>query len=138
MNTSYVHNAYMTTGINNLSPLDLIIKLYDGAINFLTKAANAINNNDSATKLNYINKTRAIIEELLSSLRIEEGGEVAQNLQDLYTYMLIELAKTNSSNDSDKLYHIQDLLKTLKSAWQEVRLTVPQSELTRERVYKTN
>lgn len=122
---AYAHNAYMASGINSLSPLELVIKLYDGAINFLNRVANAIEARDKVTKIQYINKTRAIIEELLNSLKVEEGGEVAQNLQDLYTYMLIELARLHASENLDKVYHIQDLLRTLRSAWQEIRLNVP-------------
>ncbi|MCI4624445.1 MAG: flagellar export chaperone FliS [Candidatus Magnetoovum sp. WYHC-5] len=132
---AYVHNAYMTTGISSLSPLELVIKLYDGAISFLNKVATAIKGKDKVSKIQYINKTRAIVEELLNSLKVEEGGEVAQNLQDLYTYMLIELARLHTSESLDKVYHIQDLLKTLRSAWQEIRQTMPSSELSSQRYY---
>jgi flagellar protein FliS len=58
---------------------------------------------------------------------MEVGGEVAVNLQDLYIYMLLELTRANSTDSIDKIYHIQELLKTLRSAWVEVKSTVPQS-----------
>ncbi|MCG6551490.1 MAG: flagellar export chaperone FliS, partial [Candidatus Magnetominusculus sp. LBB02] len=127
VNPAYAKNAYISTDINNLSPLDLVIKLYDGALGFLSKAIFSIEKKNRPMKIQYLNKTRAIIEELMSSLDMEIGGEVAVSLHDLYTYMLLELTRINSTDSVDKIYHIQELLKTLKSAWVEVKGIVPQS-----------
>ncbi|KWT84075.1 flagellar export chaperone FliS [Candidatus Magnetominusculus xianensis] len=129
-NPAYAKNAYISTDINNLSPLDLVIKLYDGAIGFLSKAVFSIEKKNRPMKIQYLNKTRAIVEELMSSLDMEVGGEVAVNLHDLYTYMLLELTRINSTDSVDKIYHIQELLRTLKSAWVEVKAIVPQSPAT--------
>ncbi len=129
-NPAYAKNAYISVDINNMSPLDLVIKLYDGAIGFLSKAVMSIEKKNRPMKIQYLNKTRAIVEELLSSLDMEVGGEVAVNLQDLYTYMLLELTRANSTDSIDKIYHIQELLKTLRSAWVEVKTTVPQSAVS--------
>ncbi|QWR76719.1 flagellar export chaperone FliS [Candidatus Magnetomonas plexicatena] len=128
-NISYAQNAYRSIDIGSLSPLDLIIKLYDGAISFLSKAALGIEKKDKIAKINYINKTRMILEELLSSLNVEAGGEVALHLRDLYTYMIVELTRANANNSIDKVYHVQELMRTLKSAWQEIKITnTPVSE----------
>lgn len=124
---SYAQYAYRATDIANMSPLELIIKLYDGAIGFLGRAANAIAKGDRLQKLENINKTRAIIDELLSSLKVEEGGEVAKNLENLYTYMLLELTRANAAGDIDKIMRVQGLLKTLKSGWEQVK-TMSKSE----------
>ncbi|KJU82199.1 Flagellar protein FliS [Candidatus Magnetobacterium bavaricum] len=120
--------------ISSLSPLDLIIKLYDGAISFLNKTVVAINKKDKVQKIQYLNRSRMIIEELLFSLNVEDGGDVAQNLQDLYTYILLELTRINASESIDKIYHVQELLKTLRSAWVEIKTTVPASELARQQM----
>ncbi|MBF0344895.1 MAG: flagellar export chaperone FliS [Nitrospirae bacterium] len=133
-NTTYAQAAYISMDISNLTPLDLIIKLYDGAISFLNKAVTAINKKDKVQKIQYLNRSRMIIEELLFSLNIEDGGEVALNLQDLYTYMLIELTRANASDSIDKIYHIQELLKTIRSAWFEIKTTVPATEIARQQI----
>jgi flagellar protein FliS len=120
---SYAHYAYRATDVANMSPLELIIKLYDGAIGFLGKAVNAISKGDRLQKLENINKTRAIIDELLASLKVEEGGDVAKNLQDLYTYMLVELTRANAAGDIEKIIRVQGLLKILKGGWEQVKIT---------------
>ncbi len=127
MHTAYAQNAYRSMELSDSSPLELIIKLYNGTINFLSKAVNAIDEGDRPQKVYYINKSRAIIEELLSSLDPNVGGDVVANLQDLYSYMLIELTKANATDDKERLAHIQELLRTLKLAWNEAgtNMTLP-------------
>ena len=122
MNTAYAQNAYTdTTVTTTANPLDLIIQLYDGAISRLSKAAFCINQGKMAEKIQFITRTIAIIEELLASLNMEEGGEVAANLQGLYVHMLQELTIANANNDVKKIKQVEVLLKELRGAWKEIR-----------------
>lgn len=122
MNLAYAQNAYMKVKVKtSTTPLDLVIMLYDGAIEFLQRAAFYINQNNIEKKVYFISKGIAIIEELLLTLNMDEGGEVAQNLQSLYLYMLKELISANAHNDVEKIRHIEFLLSELRSAWREIR-----------------
>jgi flagellar protein FliS len=103
------------------NPLDLIIQLYDGAISRLNKTAFYMNKGDLGKKVHYLVRAIAIIEELLASLNTEEGGEVAQNLQELYVYMLKELTLANANNDVAKVKHVEALLRDLLTAWKQIR-----------------
>ncbi len=121
-NTTYVQNAYTQVMVNaSTTPLDLIILLYDGAIDYLKKALFYINQGDNSQKIRYLSKVMAIVEELLSSLDMEEGGEVAENLQNLYVYILKETTIANAKNDVKKVKHIEILLKELRTAWRRIR-----------------
>lgn len=117
---SNAHNSYSAIEVSNSSPVDLVIKLYDGAVNFLSKAVLEIENGKRSQN-DYIGKTVAIIEELLSALKVDVGGEVAENLRELYIFMLLELTKANASNDTKTILMIKGLLKTLMEGWIEVR-----------------
>lgn len=122
VNTAHALNAYTQTKVQTTSnPLDLIVMLYDGAIDFLDKASAAINMKETQVKIRYIDKTMAIIDELLHSLNIEAGGDVALNLQDLYVYMMKELLLANLKNDGDKVRQVASLLKELRTAWAGIK-----------------
>jgi flagellar protein FliS len=122
VNASYALNAYKQTRVETTSnPMDLIIMLYDGAIESLDKAATAVAMKEIPVKIKYIDKALAIIEELLNSLNMEVGGEITLNLQDLYFYMLKELTLANIHNDRNKIHHILILLKDLREAWVQIR-----------------
>jgi len=120
-NTAYALNAYTQSKTAVASPVDLVIMLYDGAIDYLDKAATAVNMKETKEKIKYIDKTVAIIDELLKSLNLEAGGEIAVNLQDLYIYMMRELTMANLQNDAGKIKHVESLLRELVSAWRQIR-----------------
>jgi flagellar protein FliS len=120
-NAAYALNAYTQSKTAVASPIDLVIMLYDGAIDYLDKAATAVNMKETQEKIRYIDKTVAVIDELLKSLNLEVGGEIAVNLQDLYIYMMRELTMANLQNDAGKIKHVESLLRELVSAWRQIR-----------------
>ncbi len=131
VNTAYAHNAYTQARVRTTdNPVELVIMLYDGAIDFLDKAATAMNMQEinpvrdvslNGVKIKYIDKSMAIIEELLNSLNLEAGGEIALNLQQLYLYMTRELVLANVENDINKIKHVINLLKELREAWVQIK-----------------
>lgn len=120
-NAAYALNAYTQSKTAVASPIDLVIMLYDGAIDYLDKAATAVNMKETQEKIKYIDKTVAIIDELIKSLNLEAGGEIATNLQDIYIYMMRELTIANLQNDAGKIKHVESLLRELVSAWRQIR-----------------
>lgn len=124
VNIAYARNAYTQTKITTTyNPVELVVMLYDGAIDFLDKAATAINMKEVQIKIRYIDKSLAIIEKLLNSLNFEVGGEIAINLSELYQYMMKELVLANAKNDANKIKHVIDLLKELREAWVQIKDT---------------
>jgi len=122
MTLTYAQNAYTKTKVNtSATPLDLVIMLYDGVIEYLQKSVYHIKQGSIQGKIDNLSRARAIIEELLSSLNTDIGGEIAENLESLYLYMLMELAKANAGNDIAKIEEIENLLIELRSAWRTIR-----------------
>lgn len=121
LNVSHAVNAYKQSVTVTATPIDLIIMLYEGAIDSIDKSVTAINNKDIHTKIRYIDKSIKIIEELLYSLNLEIGGEIAINLQDLYLHMMLELTIANGLNDASKARHVESLLKELLEGWKHIR-----------------
>ena len=117
----YATNAYTNTKINTATPLDLVIMLYDGAIDYLNKTSYNMDKGDFSRKAEFMSKAINIISELAASLNMEDGKEVARNLQELYIYMLNTITSANIDNNVEKINHVVGLLKNLRSAWQEIR-----------------
>lgn len=124
MNTAYAFNAYNRSRVTDATPMELVIMLYDGAIDALEKAGAAAETKRITVKLKQVDKALAIIEELSNSLNIEVGGEMALNLSDLYYYMIRELVVANLHNDGEKMRHIARLLRELRESWVEVKGSV--------------
>ena len=122
MQATCEHNVYSHAVVNtSYTPLDLIILLYDGAIEHLHKALFYVNQGNQKGKTRFLSKAAAIIEELVTSLNMNAGGFIAMNLQDIYIYMLRELTMADANNDPELLIHVEKLLRGLRDAWRRIK-----------------
>jgi flagellar secretion chaperone FliS len=58
-----------------------------------------------------------LIAELRGSLNMAEGGELAQNLSNLYDYMVRQIMLANVENDANKVAEVLGLLNDIRGAW---------------------
>ncbi|RJP72594.1 MAG: flagellar export chaperone FliS [Candidatus Abyssobacteria bacterium SURF_17] len=112
--------CYREEHVNGLSQKELILMLYDGAIKFSSEAKEAIERKDFVQSYKCIVKARDIVAELLRILDVEVGGEVAQNLQRLYVYMIGRLIEVNFTKETRLIDNVVDILRKLRSAWAEI------------------
>ena len=56
---------------------------------------------------------------LQCSLSIEDGGDIAANLDRIYTYLLVRLSEAHVGNDDAKFKEIGHHLTELGSAWRQ-------------------
>ena len=118
-------NAYskvgMETGVFAADPHKLILMLFDGALMAINNAINQMEAGKIAEKGRSISHAVAIVERgLRASLNKEVGGELAQNLDALYGYIIKQLMTANIQNDVDKLVESKKLLHELRSAWEQI------------------
>jgi len=105
---------------------------YEGAIDSLKLAKEKIKEKDYEKKAKAIIKAQDIIEELMSSLNFEKGGEIADNLESLYNYMLRRILQGDLNKDVGAIDEVIGIFSDLLSAWQEVALK-PESQVQPER-----
>ena len=111
-------NIGLETGVIAASPHQLITMLFDGAMAAILKAKNHIQNNQIAEKGETISKAIMIIDSgLRGGLNLDKGGNLAENLDALYSYMVQRLMEANLRNDPALLKEVYGLLNDLKSAW---------------------
>ena len=111
---------YQDNAVTTQSRGRLVVLLYDGAIKFLKLAIAAINNGNYADKGLYISKSQNIINELNTTLDMEIGGEIAQNLRQLYQFMGRHLNEANMESDPKKAQEVIDLLEELNQGWRAI------------------
>ena len=112
-------NSYNQHNINIESPEKLIEMLYEGALKFTSFAKKAIEKNNIEKKVYWINRTINIFTELLISLDIKKGGDMALYLNGLYEQQIKFLIEANLENNTEKLDIVINVLKGLLEAWKE-------------------
>jgi len=108
------------SGVAAARPIDLVIMVYDGAIETLGKAAAQLRAGDIAAKNASISRAIRIIDEGLRAPLDMRAGEVAANLAELYDYMMHRLLQGSVRNDPAMIEEVRGLLLDLKTAWDEL------------------
>lgn len=119
MVTQYARQ-YEQTQVVTSSGVQLIVLLYDAAIQSMELARREIQAKNVREKARHIGRAMAIVGELNSVLDLEQGGEIARSLRRLYDYMLMELVEANARNNEQRLDAPLRCLETLREAWREV------------------
>ena len=118
---SNYQNAYKKASVNTLDQNKLIIMLYDGAIKNANFAVQHMESGDIEKVHDSLIKTKNIVTELLATLNMEQGGEIAKNLKSLYSYMFSQLIEANMEKRSEPVLTVIDLLKELRGAWVQIK-----------------
>ena len=118
---SNYQNAYKKASVNTLDQNKLIIMLYDGAIKNASFAVEYMKSGEIEKVHNCLIKTKNIVTELMATLNMEQGGEIAKNLKSLYSYMFSQLVEANMEKKSKPVLVVIDLLKELRAAWVQIR-----------------
>ncbi len=115
-------NAYKKNSVTTTDQRTLILMLYDGAIRRL-KAAIQMELDTKGLHLfhTYVVRAKSIVTELLASLNLEAGGDIAKNLQRIYIYIFNELIDANLSKDKRRLVQVVGLLESLREGWQNIK-----------------
>lgn len=122
---------YKTQEITTATPEEILILLYDGAIRFLRVAKKGMADNDIEKTHNNLIKAQRIISEFMLSLDMEVGGEMAQNLYNLYDYLHYRLVQANLKKDEAMIDEVLEHLRSLKQTWEEAIKISAQEKATK-------
>lgn len=113
---------YQRVGVDSsvagASPHQLILMLFDGALEALRLGRSHMQAKRIAEKGQSIGKAISIVQDgLKASVDGSAGGELATRLNKLYDYILMRLLQANLRNDFKALDEVVLLLADLRGAW---------------------
>ena len=115
--------AYKEQSILTATPGQLVVMLYDGCLRFLNQAAYAMRDGDVVVAGNRLSRAEAIVDELLTTLDLEQGGVIASRLQGIYVFCARHLLEARAERDADKIDQVNGLLTELRESWAQVAVT---------------
>lgn len=124
MNRALIGKSYMQVATATASPGQLVLMLYDGAIRYLEGALHGFQLEDPAESNSTINlniqRAQAILDELNAALNMGAGGEFAERLRALYSYLDRRLFESNLRKDTEGIEETIGRLAILRDAWREM------------------
>lgn len=112
--------AYKRTDVLSLTPVEIVSRLYVALARSVEEARDAMKQGMTARKGEKIGRAVAILGELRGSLNREEGGQIAENLERLYDYILWQITQANLKDDPAMLESVGRVLAPLVEAWGEL------------------
>jgi flagellar protein FliS len=116
MNTNAAR-AYGDQQVNTASPAQMVYMLYNKTISLLQEAIKAIEANDIQARCNANCKAMEVIAHLSGTLDLEQGGEIASNLRELYRFSTVHLMKVDRNNDAQAAQDVIGLLTPMRDSW---------------------
>ncbi len=127
--------TYRANAVLTASPGQLVLMLFDGALNALAIAQAAFERPPTDhRRLEVINrqllKAQSILAELQGGLNMEAGGEFARTMHRLYDYHLRRLFEANMRKQVEPVVEVERLVRELRDAWAEMlsQRAVPSGE----------
>ncbi len=118
----YAGTAYNTYRENNVgveSPSKLIEMLYEGVLRFNAQAKKAIKDGNIEKKIYWLNRSVAIVTELVAILDMKQDGTIAKYLEGLYNYEIQLLMEASLDGNIAKIDEVTNVFKGLLDAWRD-------------------
>ena len=115
---SKAQQQYLRSKVLTASPAELVLMLYDGCIKFCNQAISAISMHNIEQANTNIQKAERIITELKVKLNFKY--KVANDFDNIYTYILIRLHDANIHKDTNILKECIEHLRTTRETWIQV------------------
>lgn len=110
-------SAYRQQNIANMSQKELIVFLYDSALNFLEEGKEKIEADDVPGTFEKLNRARKVFLHLLSTLNVDAGGEFARKLSSLYAYFIEKITMANVTKSIQDIDDIIPIIGEIRNAW---------------------
>ena len=108
---------YKKNQVETATSEEILILLYNGAINYLNKAKIGIQeSNLDQFRLNIL-RCQKIIREFMDTLNMELGGDLAARLYELYRYLHKVLTKSMVTENTEGIEEVLKHLINLRETW---------------------
>ncbi|GAB5495768.1 MAG: hypothetical protein Phyf2KO_08480 [Phycisphaerales bacterium] len=110
-------NAYLRTQVMSASPAELRMMLLDGAVKFAKQGRQGLVDKDHEQVYSGFSQARAIITELMTSMRPEAAPELCEQVRSLYAFLFQELVRASMDSDLPRADKAIELLEYEQQTW---------------------
>ncbi|MCB9846428.1 MAG: flagellar export chaperone FliS [Phycisphaeraceae bacterium] len=109
--------AYLRTKVLSASQEELRLMLLEGAVRFARQGREAIDGKDIEATVSGISQCRAIVGELLTSIRDDVDPELTDRVKSIYAFLFRELLELGVARDPLRLDKVIDVLEYERETW---------------------
>ena len=110
-------SSYRDMEIQSAAPERLVVIVFEHLVVNLERARIAMERRDIELRVTSLRRARGLVGELLATLDFEQGGAIANQLADLYQYMLYELVDIGQRGDVVTLRKLVNIATSLRDGF---------------------
>jgi len=110
-------DEYLRMRVMTATPQELRLMLLDGSIRFATQGKAAIASGDVEGAVSGISQCRAIVSELLTTIRDQPDPELADQVRSVYAFLYRELMALGIERDTMRLDKVIEVLEYERQTW---------------------
>jgi flagellar protein FliS len=110
-------NAYLRNKVFSASAEELRLMLLDGAIKFTTQGRDGVLAGDHEQSFEGFSQARAIIAELMTSMRPEVAPDLCERVRAVYSFLYRELVAASTERDASKADRVLEILAFERETW---------------------
>ena len=118
----------------NADPYELIKIVFVNIVGKLTAAKGFIDRNDPEKKGMLIGESITLFGALQDSLDMEQGGDISNNLFDLYEFAIYQLTQANVNNSKETIDEVLTITRSIQEAWEAIPTNVKDEYLEKQAV----
>ena len=111
--------TYKNNSVTYASKEQLLLMLVEGAVKFAKVGRQAIVDKNIAKAHENIVKAQNIFYELMTTMNVEQGGEWAKVMMNIYDFIVRRLTDANIKKDIAIMDEIIPLIEDVKNTWEE-------------------
>lgn len=112
-----MQTTYQQQSLIGATGMELILALYDGAIRFLYRALQCIEEQDVRGRRIAVHRVLDILMYLQARLRLDLGGATAQSLSDFYAAMFMLTLEASHYESADQFREVIAHIRNVREAW---------------------
>lgn len=110
-------SSYREMEILSASPDRLLLIVFDQLVVNLERARIAMERKDVELRVASLRRARAIVTELMTTLDFDKGGPLANQLADIYQFMLYELVDVGQRGDVAVVNKLANIARNLREGF---------------------
>ena len=109
--------SYQDQSLSGATGVELVVALYDGAIRFLYRAVQCVEEDDERGRRIAVKKVLDILTYLQARLRPDLGGTVVASLADFYATMFTMTLEASHLESKEQFEEVIGFVRNVREAW---------------------
>ncbi|WP_158944849.1 flagellar export chaperone FliS [Granulicella sp. S190] len=109
--------SYRDQSLSGATGVEMVVALYDGAIRFLYRASQCVEEDDVRGRRIAVKKVLDILSYLQARLRPDLGGAVAASLADFYATMFTMTLEASHLESKEQFEEVIGFVRNVREAW---------------------